>query len=397
MSQSTITTTLPFTKLLFCFFFCCFFTGMVNAQQAPIKGEQPQGVEDEFQPEVEGVTVEVWAENLTVPWTLLFLPNGDALVAQRPGSIVRVPKGSSEQVPFLDVPQVVQKGDAGLMGMALHPDFENEPYIYAMHAYEDDQGGLVNRVVRFEYQGDTATLDRVVFDDIPGHAIHIGGRIAFGPDGMLYVGTGYRDNPKAAQDLDSLAGKILRITPEGDIPLDNPFDDSPIYSYGHRVVQGLAWDPETGAMFNSEHGPSGEDYVGEVGQRDEINRVEKGGNYGWPEVVGAPGITEYNDPIVMWKDASVPPAGMAFHKGDLYVATLKSQALVRIVFGDDYQVEKIERWFASSPTKGVYGRIRDVTVGPDGHLYITTSNTDGRAELRPNDDKILRLVFEERE
>ena len=210
---------------------------------------------------------------------------------------------------------------------------------------------------------------------------------------LALVGQGTRDL-SGYQDLNSWAGKILRITPDGQIPKDNPFPSSPVFSYGHRVVQGLAWDLDTGVMFNFEHGPSGE-WPG-VDQRDEINLVEKGGNYGWAKVVGAPRLAEYRDPIVMCRGASVPPAGITFYRGDLFVATLRSETLIRIQFEDhkDYKVARIERWFAHDWKHGIYGRLRDVTMGPDGHLYVLTSNTDGRAELRPSDDKILRLRFQ---
>ena len=279
------------------------------------------------------------------------------------------------------------------MGLALHPEFARQPFVYAMHSYHDNDQ-LFNRVVRLRHHGDTGVVDRVVLDGIPGADVHMGGRIGFGPDGMLYVGTGDLWQQQVSQDLNSLAGKILRITPEGKIPEDNPFPGSPIFSYGHRVVQGLAWDPETGVMFNSEHGPSGE-WAG-VYARDEINIVEKGGNYGWPLVVGAPHIAEYRDPIAMWTKAAVAPAGMTFYRGDLFVATLGSQSLIRIRFKENhqsYEIDRIARWFARDLRQGIYGRLRDVTVGPEGHLYVLTSNTDGRAELHPNDDKILRLKF----
>jgi len=353
-------------------------------QKSPIKGEKPQTVTDKYVPNPQNVTVTTWVDSLTVPWSLRFLPNGDALVAQRTGTIVRIPKGSSEQEPFLKIPNVVVEGDVGLMGMALHPDFSDHPYIYVMYTYQKKKNKLVNRVARYDCKDDTATFDRIIFDNIPAAPIHVGGRIAFGPDGMLYIGTGSRYNPLSAQDMSTLAGKILRITPKGNIPKDNPFGNSPIYSLGHRVVEGITWDPKTGEMFNADIGPVA---------RDEINHVHKGSNDGWPIVVGAPGISKFEDPIVMWKNATVPPAGMTFYQGDLYVATLKSQALIRIVFGKNYSVKKIERWFAFTSTRGLYGRLREVRVGPDDNLYVCTTNTDGRALLRPHDDKILKLEF----
>ncbi len=191
-----------------------------------------------------------------------------------------------------------------------------------MHVYrEKDQ--LYTRIIRLKHLGKSRTFNRVIFDRIPSNQAHISGRIAFGPDDMLY-GTGDTNSPPISQDLNSLVGKILRLTPEGNIPADNPFPNSPVYSYGHRVVQGLAWDPATGALFNSEHGPSGAEAKGKAKHRDEINRVIAGKNYGWPEVVGAPHISKYQNPIAMWKNQSVPPAGMTFYRGDLYVATLGS-------------------------------------------------------------------------
>ena len=245
----------------------------------PIMGEEPQRVGDVFYPEVKGVKVETWVKDLMIPWSLVFLPNGDALVTERPGQIQRIPRGQNQQKLYIKIDEVAPIGDGGLMGMALHPQFKKYPFVYIFYSYQIDKA-LFNRVIRLRHQGDTAIFDRVILDKIPGAEVHIGGRIAFGPDGMLYVGTGDLWVQPISQDLKSWAGKILRITPNGQIPKDNPFPGSPIYSYGHRVVQGLAWDPKTGVMFNSEHGSSGE-WPG-VQARDEINIVEKRGNYGWP-------------------------------------------------------------------------------------------------------------------
>jgi quinoprotein glucose dehydrogenase len=247
--------------------------------------------------------------------------------------------------------------------------------------------------------GDKGIFDKVIIDYIPGGRLHDGGRIAFGPDGLLYITTGETFKSGLAQDLDSLGGKILRVNPEGSIPPDNPFPKSPIYSYGHRNPQGLAWHPETADLFESEHGPSGEFLLF---ANDEINVIVKGGNYGWPEAVGAPGLKSYIDPIVVWKKTT-PPSGVAFYSGklmthlknDLFVATLRSKALIRIKVKkekDRYQVTDIERWFSSDHGEGKYGRLRDVVEGPEGALYFLTNNRDGRGKPLPGDDKIYRIV-----
>jgi quinoprotein glucose dehydrogenase len=214
---------------------------------------------------------------------------------------------------------------------------------------------------------------------------------------MLYITTGDTFNSGLSQDLSSLGGKILRVDPEGGIPSDNPFKGSPIYSYGHRNPQGISWQPVTGRLFESEHGPSGE--FGHYAN-DEINIIVKHGNYGWPEAIGAPRLKQYIDPIIVWKHTT-PPSGITFYngdllkhlKGDLFVATLKSQALIRIRLGKyPEKVTRIERWFASDYSEGRYGRLRDVIEGPDGALYFLSNNRDGRGTPKPGDDKIYRIV-----
>ncbi|HBH88171.1 MAG TPA: glucose dehydrogenase [Syntrophaceae bacterium] len=366
----------------------------VAASCTQIAGGKAQSVEDVFLPDGDTVTVEVWVKNLEVPWSLVFLPDGRALVSERPGRIRLIQDGHLQEKPYLSV-DAARVGEAGLMGIAVHPQFPMEPYIYAMYTYRKG-GDLLNRVARFRDRGGTGSFDRVIIDTIPGARFHDGGRIAFGPDGMLYVTTGENFISALAQDLSSLAGKVLRVTPEGNIPADNPFIDSPVYSYGHRNPQGIAWQPDTGRLFESEHGPSGE--FGRFAH-DEINIITKGGNYGWPHVIGSLGKEPYIDPIIVWKETT-PPGGITFYKGnllghlrgDLFVATLRSRALVRIKFDADTRIQKIERWFAQDFKSGRYGRLRDVVSGPDGALYFTSSNRDGRGNPASDDDKIYRIV-----
>jgi glucose/arabinose dehydrogenase len=365
------------------------------ACSTPEVGDRPQDVEDVFMADVEAIRVEPWVEGLEVPWSLVFLPDGRALVSERPGRIRLIRQGELMASPYA-VLEVAAGGEGGLMGLAVHPDFPDQPYIYAMHTSEGE-GGLRNRVVRLTDHGDTGAVDSVVLDDLPGSRLHNGGRLGFGPDGMLYVTVGEQFEGERAQQLDIKAGKILRVTPEGEAVPGNPFGTE-VYSYGHRNPQGLAWEPATGVLFSSEHGPSGE---GGRFAHDEINIIEKGGNYGWPRVIGAAGDGKYIDPLIVWKEAT-PPAGMTFYDGallhpyrnDLFVATLRSESLIRIKFagtGGSFRVEKIERWFARNKDSGVYGRLRDAVQGPDGALYFTTSNRDGRGSPRPGDDKIYRI------
>ncbi|RJQ14734.1 MAG: PQQ-dependent sugar dehydrogenase [Nitrospiraceae bacterium] len=358
-------------------------------------GGKPQAVEDVFLPDGDAIKVEVWVENLEVPWSLVFLSEGRALVSERGGAIRLIRNGKLQPKPYAAI-NVAHTGEAGLMGLAVHPRYPQSPYVYAMHTYKKG-GKLYNRVIRLKDEGETGAFDRVLIDDIPGGTHHDGGRIAFGPDGLLYITTGETFEAGLAQDLRSFAGKILRTTPEGDIPQDNPFRGSPVYSYGHRNPQGIAWHPATKKLFASEHGPSGE--FGRFAN-DEINSIVRGGNYGWPDAIGAPGSGKYLDPVIVWKKTT-PPSGITFYrgnllqhvKGDLFVATLKSEALIRIRFDKDAEKPvRIERWFVKDFDNGKYGRLRDVVEGPDGALYFLTSNRDGRGTPASGDDRIYRIT-----
>jgi len=314
------------------------------------------------------------ARDLQVPWDIVFLPDGDMLTSERPGTLHR----SGAHPMDFDIPEVMHTGEGGLMGLALHPDFATNHFIYLY--YTTDQGGQHNRVKRYRLEGDQLTPDKTIIDGIPSAIYHDGGQIAFGPDGMLYAVTGDANAPDSAQDLKSLAGKTLRVTPDGGIPSDNPFGTA-VWTYGHRNPQGIAWD-DKGRMWETEHGRSGA-----LSGYDELNLIEKGKNYGWPVIQGdetAPGMTRpvhHSGPDVTWA-----PSGLAFLNGRLWFAGLRGETLYEVAIGDDGSVRQFLPHF-----KGVYGRLRAVVVGPDQALYLTTSNRDGRGTVRAGDDKIVRI------
>jgi glucose/arabinose dehydrogenase len=375
------------------FIFASFNAGSAETQAAgnPVVGDPPQTIEDKFLPEPSEYDINTWVENLRIPWALVFLSEEKALVTERGGQIRLIENGKLQKEPYKVIDNVEHIGEGGLMGLAKHPDYPNQAFLYVMYTYREE-GALYNGVARYRDTGSTMEFDRMILEKIPGHRVHNGGRIKFGPDGMLYVCTGDIWQSEIAQDKDNLGGKILRLTPDGDIPEDNPFEGSPVYSLGHRNPQGLAWHPATGSLFSSEHGPSGEFGLSD---KDIINVIKKGGNYGWPLVIGEANVEPYIDPIIMWSRAT-PPSGMTFWNGRLYVATLRSEALMRIYVepaSGTYKVANIDRLFANDWFSGIYGRLRDVVDGPDGALYVLTNNHDGRGTPHEGDDKILRLIL----
>lgn len=321
------------------------------------------------------IEVEVLTTGLEAPWGAAFLPDGDALVTERDsGRLLRVtPDGQTEEIQR--IPEE-GSGEGGLLGAALSPDYERDEFVYVYYTTGED-----NRVGRFKL-GETP---EPILTGIPVNTYHDGGGLAFGPDGMLYVTTGDAGDAATAQDKDSLSGKVLRLTPDGDVPEDNPFPDNPVYSYGHRNVQGLAWD-ESGRLFVSEFGEN---------QYDEVNRIEAGGNYGWPEVEGTGGEPEYIDPVQTFATSEASPSGAAIPKdsaipqwdGDFFMAALRGARLWRLDLDADGNVTGKEALL-----EGEYGRLRNTVQAPDGSLWVFTNNRDGRGTPGEDDDRILRLA-----
>jgi glucose/arabinose dehydrogenase len=326
--------------------------------------DPPTGTRD---PEAVGAL----AERLEVPWGVGFLPDGAAVVTERiSGRVLRVtPDGRVSSLGAITA--AVPQGEAGLLGTAVSPDFAADRTLFFYLTTGSD-----NRVVKARLEGSQLGATSVVLDGIPAGFIHDGGRIAFGPDGHLYVTTGETGDPELAQDPASLAGKILRITADGEPAPGNPDPGSPVWSLGHRNVQGLAWDDE-GRLWASEFGDS---------EWDELNLVERGGNYGWPRVEGTGGGPDFIDPQLVWPVEQASPSGLAYAGGHLWMAGLRGQRLWRIRVSADGRATRPQAYFT-----GEYGRLRTVVAAPDGLLWLTTSNRDGRGTPTPDDDRIIRV------
>jgi glucose/arabinose dehydrogenase len=310
---------------------------------------------------------------LDIPWGLAFLPDESALVSERNTGRILAVTASSDVAVVGTVPGVDADGEGGLLGLAIDPAAPTSVYAYFTAA--DD-----NRVVRLPLLDGALGDPVVVIDGIPKAGNHNGGRLTFGPDGMLYVSTGDASEPSRAQDLDSLGGKILRLAPDGSVPADNPFDGSPVFSYGHRNVQGLAFDDD-GRLWASEFGQQ---------TWDELNLIQAGNNYGWPVVEGIGGDDRFVEPVAQWSTDEASPSGIAYVRGTVFLAALRGQRLWQV---------PVPGGAAGSPADfavGDYGRLRHAALAPDGSLWVLTGNTDGRNPDGPRegDDRILRVTLE---
>ena len=337
--------------------------------------------------------IEILTGGLDTGWAIDFAPDGRIFVTERPGRIRIVEGGRLSTEPWMTL-EVAAVGEAGLMGLALDPQFGQNRFVYVAYSYRAGNGRLQNRLVRLREDPKTrkGNLDKVLVDNVAGANNHDGGRVKFGPDGKLYWTMGDAQTTKFAQDLRSLNGKILRLNADGSIPTDNPFPNSYVYSYGHRNPQGLAWQPKTQRLYSTEHGPSG--FQGCC--RDELNYIEPGKNYGWPDIRADETREGMVTPVINAGTSETwAPAGATFvtrgsWAGSLLFTGLRGQTLYRVVLdsNDARKVEKFERLLYRQ-----FGRLRDIVEGPDGNLYLLTSNRDGRGSPKDDDDRVIRLSF----
>lgn len=372
-----------------------------------------------------GIRLDAVATGLRVPWAIDFAPDGRLFLTERPGRVRVVEDGWLREEPWAEFNVYAEdeqfRPESGLMGIAVAPDFARTGHVYVLGTFwrtaRDRENGLVtrtarrlsrvvtgidpsrweNRVYRLTDRAGRGVDPELVLDGLPASHYHAGGALAFGPDGMLYLTIGDVWQSPLAQDARSPVGKVLRYTPDGRIPADNPIPGSPVYALGLRNVQALAWDPATGDLFATEHGPTALAHEGGRWGHDELNVIRSAANYGWPTVVGRDEDPRFSSPLAEW-DPGIAPAGLTFYAGgalpwtgDLIVAGLRGEQLTRVEI--DPAPDDPNGWRVTAQHRLVagLGRVRAVRAGPDGYIYFSTSNFDGRGSPRPGDDRLLRI------
>ena len=343
--------------------------------------------------------VETVATNLEVVWSIVFAPDDRMFFTERPGRVRIIEKGKLRAAPFFTIPDVEPSGESGLMGMTLHPQFAENHFVYLAYAYRENGDQRV-RVARYRETGETMIDAKTIIEGIPAARYHSGTRLKFGPDAKLYITTGDATKQSQAQKLDNLGGKTLRLNDDGTVPADNPFAGQKgarpeIWTFGHRNAQGMDFQPETGLMFQTEHGPSIIDGVSLFKRTggDEVNIVEKGRNYGWAKISHQTKRDGMETPIVEYSPAVAPSSGMFYRgalfpafKGNFFFGALKGESIIRLVL-EGKRVVSQERLVEKT-----YGRIREIAEAADGSIYFSTSNRDGRGDPSKEDDRILRIV-----
>ena len=337
--------------------------------------------------------IETVIPNLEVVWSIVWAPDGRMLFTERPGRVRVYENGKLRPQPLFVVPDVEPRGESGLMAIALHPQFAANHFLYLSYAY--NSGGTQVRVTRYRETPDGLTDRKVIIENIPAAQYHAGCRLRFGPDVKLYITTGDATERQLAQQLNSIAGKILRVNDDGTVPSDNPFvgraDARPeIWAYGSRNAQGIDFQPGTNLLWETEHGPSGFDGPG---GGDEVNIIDRGKNYGWPVIHHRATQAGMESPVLEYTPACAPASGMFYRgsalpafKGNFFFGCLRGERIIRVVTNGRQVVSQ------ENLLERKYGRIRDIAEGPDGFIYFSTSNRDGRGDPAADDDRILRLV-----
>jgi aldose sugar dehydrogenase len=391
-------------KIFVVAFLCFAFSGCSSAAENEVTNEADGEIDFPVVPESKSVPkfrIETVATQVEVVWSIVFAPDGRIFFTERPGRVRLIENGKLREKAFFTVPDVEPSGESGLMGMVLHPKFADNRFVYLAYAYQDASKDQSVRVVRYRETGETLVEPKTIIEAIPAASRHAGTRLKFGPDGKLYITTGDAGKQSRSQNLDSINGKTLRLNDDGSVPDDNPFTKQKgarpeIFSYGHRNAQGMDFHPETGVMFQSEHGPSLIDGVSLFGKRtggDEVNIVEKGKNYGWDKISHNQTKAGMETPIIEFSPAVAPGSG-TFYRGNLFpdfknnffVGCLKGEMIIRLVM-DGRKIVSRDKLLEKQ-----FGRIREVAVAPDGSIYFSTSNRDGRGNPEKIDDRILRIL-----